>query len=137
MPLFNPGIDPAGGSISGNLAVGGDLAVSGTLSSAGLLDVNAGSSTATSAPAVTSTFANGVASQLADTTRDYLVYLQVGTAGTGFSIAIGPTSSPANTVVASATPVAGELFTFRLPAGWYVKWAGSLTTLTTQTAIGC
>lgn len=137
MPLFNPGIDATGGTITGNLSVGGALAVSGVTTATGLLDINGGSDTATSAPAITPTFANGVASQLADVTRDYVVYLQVGTAGTGFSLAIGPTSTPANTIAASATPLAGDLYTFRLPAGWYVKWAGTTTTLATQTAVGC
>ncbi len=89
------------------------------------------------APVLTPSFANGTASQLSDTTRDYLVYLQIGTAGTAFTLAIGPTSTPANTIMASATPLSDELLSFRLPAGWYVKWAGTSTTLTTQTAIGC
>jgi hypothetical protein len=102
-----------------------------------LLTSNGGTSSAGSAPALTPAFANGTAAQLTDTTRDYMLYLQVGTAGTGFSLAIGPTSSPANTIVASSTPLAGGLYTFRLPAGWFVKWSGTTTTLTTQTAIGC
>lgn len=137
MPLYNPGILATGGSVTGDLTVTGNFTVDGTISSAGILDVNAGSNTATSAPAITPTFANGTAAQLTDVTRDYTVYLQVGTAGTGFSLAIGPTSTPANTIVASATPLAGGLYAFRLPAGWYVKWAGTTTTLATQTAIGC
>jgi hypothetical protein len=86
---------------------------------------------------LTPTFANGTASQLSDTTQDYMVYLQLGTPGTAFSLAIGPTSTPANTIMASATPLADELLSFRLPAGWYVKWAGTATTITTQTAISC
>ncbi len=131
MPLYNPGIDPAGGSVSGNLSIGGTLAVAGVLSPAD------GVNTSGSAPAITPSLANGTAAQLADTTRDYLVYLQVGTPGTGFSIAIGPTSTPANTLVGSTTPTGGEVFSFRLPAGWYVKWAGTATTLAEQIAIGC
>ncbi len=114
----------------------GVLTASG-LAVTNLLTPNGGTATAGSAPALTPTFANGVASQLTDTTRDYLVYLQIGTAGTAFTLAIGPTSTPANTLMASATPLADELLSFRLPAGWYVKWAGTSTTLTTQTAIGC
>jgi hypothetical protein len=131
MPLYNPGIDSTGGAISGNLSVGGTLAVAGVLSPAD------GVNTSGSAPAITPSFSNGTAAQLADTTRDYLVYLQVGTAGSGFTLAIGPTSTPANAIVGGVTPVAGELFSFRLPAGWYVKWAGTLTTLADQIAIGC
>lgn len=137
MPLFNPGIDATGGTVSGNLSVGGDLAASGTVAAGGVLSANGGTNTSASAPALTPAFANGTAAQLADTTRDYMVYLQVGTAGSAFSLAIGPTSTPANVLFASGTPVAGEMLPFRLPAGWFVKWAGTLTTLASQTAVGC
>lgn len=137
MPLFNPGIDATGGTVGGNLTVTGNLVVNGTEAPGGVSSPGAGVNTAGSAPALTPTFANGTAAQLADTSRDYLVYLQIGTAGTGFTLAIGPTSSPANTLFASATPVSEELISFRLPAGWFVKWAGTGTTLANQTAIGC
>ena len=102
-----------------------------------LLTLYGGTSTAQSVPVITPSFANGTAAQLSDTTRDYQVYLQVGTAGTAFSLAIGPTSTPANTLFASATPAAGEFISVRLPAGWYLKWAGTATTIATQTAVGC
>jgi hypothetical protein len=102
-----------------------------------LLSIGAGSKTSASAPAIVPTFANGTASQLSDTTRDYVVYLQIGTAGSAVSLAIGPTSGVATTLMASATPIADSLLTVRLPAGWFLKWAGTLTTITTQTAIGC
>lgn len=131
MPLFNPGIDSTGGTVGGSLTVTGAMAVDGVLSAA------AGVSTAGSAPALTPTFAGGVAAQLADITRDYIVYFQIGTAGTGFTLAIGPTSTPANTIFTSATPVSEELISFRLPAGWFVKWSGTGTTLAAQIAIGC
>lgn len=137
MPLFNPGIDPTGGTISGSLSVGGALTSGGVLSSTGLLDINAGSNTASSASVLAPTFANGTAAQLSDTTRDYMVYLTIGTPGTAFTLAVGPTSGVANVLMGSATPLADEILSFRLPAGWFVKWAGSLTTLSNQTAIGC
>ncbi len=135
MPLY-----PAqfvGATIAGNLSVSGNSSVTGTETVGGVDTVNGGTDTAGSAPVLTPTFSSGVAAQLADLTRDYIVYLQIGTAGTAFTLAIGPTSTPANTIMASATPLADELLSFRLPAGWYVKWAGTSTTLTTQTAIGC
>lgn len=137
MPLFNPGIDATGGTITGNLTVQNSLDVANTLTAGGDAVFNAGTSTAGSAPALTPTFANGTAAQLADTARDYIVYLQIGTAGAAFSVAIGPTSTPADTIFSSATPSSGALISFRLPAGWFVKWAGTLTTLANQTAIGC
>lgn len=100
--------------------------------------VNGGpTNTAGYAPVLTPSFANGTAAQLSDTTRDYMVYLECTTAGTGLSVAIGPTSSPANTIIASTTATLGELVSFRLPAGWYVKWAATTAAFATQTAIGC
>ncbi len=104
---------------------------------AGVQTLNGGTNTAGSAPALTPTCANGTAAQLTDLTRDYTVYFQVGTAGTAFSIAIGPTSGVANTIFTSATPLAADLITFRVPAGWFVKWAGTASTLSNQLAIGC
>jgi hypothetical protein len=121
----------AGGS-NGPLAVG---EVYGTF--AEVVTANAGTSSAGSAPVLTPTFASATAAQLADTSRDYMVYLLVGTAGTVFSLSIGPTSTPANAVVSSITPVANTVFTVRLPAGWYLKWAGTSTTMASQIAIGC
>lgn len=89
------------------------------------------------AAASTPTFANNTAAQLAQTAADAMVYFVIGTAGSAFSIAIGPTSTPANTIVSSITPTAGAMYSFRVPAGWYVKWNGTSTTLATQRAITC
>jgi hypothetical protein len=121
---------------SGNFAVAGSSFLN-TTNIYGITAHNAGTATAGSAPAITPTFANGTASQLADSSRDYMVYLQVGTPGTAFTLAIGPTSGVATTIVSSATPTAAELFAVRLPAGWFLKWAGTSTTLARQTAVGC
>ena len=125
----------------GSGAAGTDTALArtgaGTMAFTGIVAMNTGTSSAGSAPAITPTFANGTASQLTDLTRDYMVYLQIGTAGTAFTLAIGPTSGVATTLMASATPLADSLLTVRLPAGWFLKWAGTSSTLTTQTAVGC
>lgn len=138
MPLYNPaGAIPGNLSVTGNGTVTGTLGVTGVTTLGALANLNGGSDTAGSAPVLTPTFANGTAAQLSDLTRDYIVYFQIGTAGTAFTLQIGPTSGVANTLMASATPLADELLSFRLPAGWFVKWAGTSTTLTTQTAIGC
>lgn len=104
---------------------------------AGVLTPNAGSNSAGSAPVLTPTFGSGTAAQLSDLTRDYFVYLAVTTSGTATSVAIGPTSTPANTILPSSAVTAGQLISFRLPAGWYCKWAGTTTAIATQTAIGC
>lgn len=87
-------------------------------------------------PVVTPSFANGTAAQLSDTGRDYMVYLEIGTAGTAFTVAIGPTSTPANTVVSSGVATSGEVITVRLPAGWYLEWTATTATLASQIAIG-
>src|ERR1700679_2885226 len=91
-----------------------------------------GTNTALAANVITPTFANGVAAQLSDTTRDYMIYLQVGTAGTAFTVAIGPTSTPANTIVASGVATSGEVVSFRLPAGWYAEWSATTATIAHQ-----
>jgi hypothetical protein len=101
--------------------------------------LGAGSSTAASAPVIASIGAvNGTARQLADTSRDYEVYLTVGTAGTATTVTIGHTSAASDAAVSPSGPVtAGQVITFRLPAGWYLKWSGTTTTLAAQTAVGC
>jgi hypothetical protein len=102
-----------------------------------VLGLGAGSNTASSAPVLTPTFASGTASQLSDTTRDYQIYFNVTTSGTATSVTMGPTSA-GNTVsiMASAAATAGQAISFRLPAGWYVKWTGT-TTVLAQAAVGC
>lgn len=95
------------------------------------------SNTSGSAAVLTPSFANGTAAQLSDTTRDYMVYLAITTSGTATTVAIGPTSTPANTILPSSSVTAGQLISFRLPAGWWVKWAGTTTAIATQTAIAC
>ena len=111
--------------------------VSGVFSVGGKLTLNGGTTTAGSAPVLTPGFTNGVVARLTDTTRDYTLFLQIGTPGTAFSVLIGPTSTPATTIYASATPPAGALLTIRIPAAWYLKFSGTGTTLASQTAIGC
>jgi hypothetical protein len=103
----------------------------------GQTSFTAGTNTSASAPALTPSFANGTAAQLSDTARDYMVYLTITTAGTASTLAIGPTSTPANVIKSSTTATLGDIWSFRLPAGWYVKWAGTTTAIATQTAIGC
>lgn len=104
----------------------------------GVQTLNGGTDTAPSAPVISSPgFAVGTASQLSDLTRDYMVYITIGTPGTGMTLAIGPGSVPANTLHSTSTPTAGMQFEFRLPAGWYAEIAGSSTTIASQIAIGC
>jgi hypothetical protein len=98
-----------------------------------------GTATAASAPVLTALGAvSGTALQLADLTRDYMVYLEVTTSGTATSVTIGHTSSANDaTIMASAAATAGVVISFRLPAGWYFKWTGTTTAFATQNAVGC
>lgn len=120
-----------------NVTVNGTAGFNNNIGVTGIAAHNGGTQTSGSAPVVTPALANGTAAQLSDITRDYMVYFTVGTAGSAFSVAIGPTSAAADTIVSSNTPNAGESIGFRLPAGWFVKWAGTSTTLANQKAIGC
>ena len=95
------------------------------------------SNTGGNAPVLTPAFVSGTAAQLSDTTRDYNVYLACTTSGTATSIAIGPTSAVANTILPSSSVTAGVVYKITLPAGWFYKWTGTTTAFATQTAIGC
>jgi hypothetical protein len=98
---------------------------------------NTGTNSSGSAPLLTPANANGTAAQLSDLTRDYMLYLSVGTAGTALTIAIGPTSGVADTIYTASVATAGQSVAFRLPAGWFWKWSATTATLAEQTAIGC
>ena len=83
--------------------------------------------------AILGTAASGT--QLSDLTRDYMVYLQVVTGGAGATISIGAANTAVSTLFANATCGPGTLYSFRLPAGWYVRCQG--TAAFSQTAISC
>jgi hypothetical protein len=104
-----------------------------------VINANAGSNSAGSAPVLTALGAvSGTGIQLSDTTRDYMVYLTVTTAGTATTVTLGPTSSAnAVTIMSSQPATAGEVISFRLPAGWFFKWAGTSTAIGNQVAVGC
>jgi hypothetical protein len=111
--------------------------VTGVFSVGGKLTLGGGTTTASSAPVLTPAFANGTAAQLSDTSRDYTIYLTCTAAGTALTVAIGPTSTPANTLISSETATLGQMLTIRQPAGWYLKWSATTATFTQQKAIGC
>jgi hypothetical protein len=140
----------SGGTISGPVTITGALTTQDGIGNSGAavvsatsmqanstLYINHGSNTESSAPVLTPAFANGTAAQLSDTARDYMVYLTCSTAGTGFSLAIGPTATPANSLVSDLAVAVGEQYSFRLPAGWYVEWSATSAAFADQIAIGC
>ncbi len=107
--------------------------------STGVFSVDAGTNSAGSAPVLTGLGAvSGTPIQLTDTTRDYLVYLNVTTAGTATSVTMGHTSGAGDVTIAqSETATLGQVYSFRLPAGWYFKWTGTGTAMGNQNAVGC
>jgi hypothetical protein len=107
-------------------------------STAGTGIIQTGIDTSKTATASTQVFTNGTAAQLVTpTVEDALVYLTVTTAGTAFTLAIGPTSAVAVPIVASVAVAVGETFTVRLPAGWYLKWAATTATVATANIVSC
>lgn len=106
---------------------------------AGLVTRNGGVTTAGSAPILTGlAVASGTPKQLSDTTRDYMVYFTVTTAGTATTLSIGHTSSGNDVTLKSSTAAnAGDVWAFRLPAGWWIAWSGTTTAIANQVAVGC
>jgi hypothetical protein len=68
---------------------------------------------------------SGTAQQLS-TTEDVMVYCQVLTSGS-FQINIGPTSTPAYEPVVTLAATSADMYTVRLPAGWWITKTGSAT----------
>lgn len=112
-----------------------------SIKTSGVNAQNGGSNTSGSAPIIATPVAGsngGAAVQLSDTTRDYMVYLQIGTAGTAMIVSMGATSAGTDvTLHASGTATTGDLYSFRLPAGWYFKWSATTATLAQSVAVGC
>ena len=112
----------------------------------GIIVENNGINTSGSVNILTGTAVGGTATlaigtggtQLADITRDYMVYFNTTATGSA-TIRIGPSQGNANqpgtVFVGSAAPL-GALVSFRCPAGWFVSIAGGTVTFA-QTAISC
>jgi len=99
-----------------------------------------GTDSAASAPILTAVAGTngGGAVQLSDLTRDYIVYLEVGTAGTAWIVSMGHTSAGNDvTLHASGVATAGQVLSFRLPAGWWFLWSATAATLAQSVAVGC
>lgn len=121
---------------STGLTISGAFATTsgGTITIAGLSTFNGGTNTAAAATVTTPTL--GAAAQLAQTTKDSMLYIVVGTAGT-LTIAIGATSGVTTTIVSGVASSIGDMYSIRLPAGWYIAVTSSTTAAWTTTAIIC
>ena len=88
------------------------------------------------AAALLGTAASGTA--LSDLTRDYMVYLTSVGGGAAGTLTIGTGANATQcfaTLYANATIGTGFSYSFRLPAGWYIR--AQATVAFTQTAISC
>ena len=95
-------------------------------------NVLGGGTIASGLVALLGTAASGT--QLADITRDYMVYIGVTAGGAAATLTIGPANTAVNTLYAAATCNVGTQYAFRLPAGWYVRFQGTAG-ITQQIAI--
>lgn len=106
---------------------------SGNWTTTGVSHQNGGTDTSGTATASSPSFTSGTAIQLS-TTRDVILYIAIQTSA-ALAVAIGPTSTPANTIMPSQSYALG-MQTIRVPKGWYVKITGTIADLTI-TAVTC
>lgn len=102
------------------------LLESGIAQFLGVVQHQAGTDTSTTATFGSQTVSSGTAFQ-PNTTQDSILYMTVKTAASITSVAIGPTSTPANSFWTSAITVGVGIYPFRVPKGWYMKITGTLT----------
>ena len=104
------------------------------VNTAGGISVLGGGTIGAGGVAILGTAATGT--QLSDLTRDYHVYVGVTAGGTSATLTIGPANTCVNTLYAAATCNIGTQYSFRLPAGWYVRFQATAG-ITQQIAISC
>jgi len=120
---------------SGSYQTGIDILTSGAgFNSSVSANVLGGGTIGAGLAAILGTAASGT--QLADTTRDYMVYIGVTAGGAAATLTIGPANTCVNTLYAAATCNVGTQYAFRLPAGWYIRFQGTAG-ITQQIAISC
>jgi hypothetical protein len=95
------------------------------------------SNTSLGATASTPTIANTATGVQVNATKDVMLYLTCSLAGTGFTLKIGPTSTPAYTIVSNVAVTIGDCFAVRVPGGWYVSWQATTATFANQQAVTC
>lgn len=100
---------------------------SGNANFAGLLSASGGTDTSATAAASSPSFTSNTPKQVS-TTQDVMLYIAIQTSA-ALSVAIGPTSTPANTIMPSKSYALG-MATVRVPKGWYVNIVGTIADLT-------
>lgn len=113
----------------GNVSQGWTAAGTGYLGAVqvyGVAGLNAGSDTSGTAAESAPSFTSGAAKQLS-TVQDVILYVTVKTSA-ALSVAIGPTSATAYTVMPSASYALG-LCSLRVPKGWWVNITGTIADL--------
>jgi len=98
-----------------------------TLEAGDPLVLDSGSDTSGVAAATSPSFSTNVAKQL-DTTQDVMLYIAVQTS-VNLTVAIGPTSTPATTVMPTKSYALG-LISLRIPKAWWVVITGTIADLT-------
>jgi hypothetical protein len=116
---------------------GFNVQVSGWFNAPGITNTAPSATTASNtssyAVATAPVFVSGTALQV-DPFIEVMLYVEVTTAAS-LAISLGPTSSPATTIVSSVAAALG-LLSIRVPAGWYVKITGTIADLNI-TAVSC
>lgn len=95
------------------------------------LVTSGGTNTAGGAAVASQSFSSGTAAQLSQTTQNALLITTVTLGGT-LTLAIGPTSGVANTIVNAAAVTTGEVISTFIPAGWFVKYTLTTATISSQ-----
>jgi filamentous hemagglutinin len=121
-------------TFAGTATFSSEIVANAGINSSGGISVLLGGTIGSGNAAILGTAASGT--QLSDVTRDYMVYIGVTAGGAAATLTIGPASTAINTLYAAATCGVGTQYSFRLPAGWYVRFQGTAA-ITQQIAVSC
>ncbi len=127
-----------GPSTVGTLTTTGVVTQNNGINSSGSVNVLIGTQTGLGGTTIITTLGTG-GTQIFDTTRDYMLYLETTTTG-GATILVGPTATATlATVFVGSLLTAGTsgVISFRVPAGWYTRFTGTTWACATPVAISC
>jgi hypothetical protein len=122
----------------GSLTTTGVITQNSGINSSGSVNVLVGTQTGLGGTTVITTLGTG-GTQIFDTTRDYMLYIETTTTG-GATILLGPTATATlATVFVGSLLTAGTsgVISFRVPAGWYTRFTGTTWACANPVAISC